>query len=239
MLDGIIAIVPVRAGSKRLPNKNLLPFGKQTLLEHKISQLQALQKRGLISEILISSDSEDMLSLGLSKGVSVHKRAEEFADEVSRSFSEVIVNIISHTKDSNKHILWSPCVCPLCGEERIAQALETYECKVVESNEFDSVVSVVGLQAYLWDSHKPLNYQPGKGHIPSQNLPKYFLIVNGFYIAPRERMLEWEYFFGKNPYRMEISEIEGIDIDTKFDYMCAKAGYELLSQLAVGGGALP
>ena len=43
-----LAIIPVRAGSRRLPNKNILPFGDSNLLVHKIRQLK---KVVLIDEI--------------------------------------------------------------------------------------------------------------------------------------------------------------------------------------------
>ena len=42
----IYSIVPVKKNSSRLPNKNILPFGNSTLLEHKISQLKKVKGIG-------------------------------------------------------------------------------------------------------------------------------------------------------------------------------------------------
>ncbi len=67
----ITAVIPVRAGSKRLPNKNILPFGKSNLLIHKIEQLK--QVNG-VDKIIVSSDSEEMLKMAESCGVGIQKR---------------------------------------------------------------------------------------------------------------------------------------------------------------------
>ena len=56
----ISAIIPVKGNSTRLPNKNMLPFGASNLLQHKIDQLK--QVEGL-SEIICSSDSDEMLEI--------------------------------------------------------------------------------------------------------------------------------------------------------------------------------
>ena len=40
----IKAVIPVRKGSRRLPNKNILPFGDSNLLIHKIRDLKKINK---------------------------------------------------------------------------------------------------------------------------------------------------------------------------------------------------
>ena len=60
----ISAIIPVKGNSTRLPNKNILPFGSSNLLRHKIDQLK--QVEGL-SEIICSSDSDEMLEIEIGR----------------------------------------------------------------------------------------------------------------------------------------------------------------------------
>ena len=64
MQNKITAVIPVRAGSKRLPNKNILPFGDSNLLIHKIRQLK--QVKG-VDTIVVSSDSPEMLNMAYSE----------------------------------------------------------------------------------------------------------------------------------------------------------------------------
>ena len=51
----ITAIIPVRAGSTRLKNKNVAPFAGTNLLVNKIHQLQDVKE---ITRIVVSSDSD-------------------------------------------------------------------------------------------------------------------------------------------------------------------------------------
>jgi len=232
MSIGISAIIPVREGSKRLKHKNILPFGDSNLLIHKIRQLKKVEG---ISEIIVSSDSKTMLDMARSEGVATHKRKREFADERTKSFSELIEHLASDV-GSGEHILYAPCVCPLCDEKDLANAIEVYGHKVIESREFDSVISVRSFKEYLWDSFKPINYRTGIHHTPSQNLPEYFVVVNGFYLAARENMRKWRYFFGTRPYQVHLPQAHAIDIDTEFDYICAKAWYAQTQTHSRGGG---
>ena len=56
--DKVTAVVAVRKGSQRIPNKNITPFGNSNLLEMK---LEVLKKVNKIDEIIVNSDCEEML----------------------------------------------------------------------------------------------------------------------------------------------------------------------------------
>ena len=87
----ITAVIPVKKNSSRLKNKNILPFASSNLLMHKIEQLK---KVNLISRILVSSDSTQMLEMADSMDVDAIKRPTEFADE-SRPLTEFFDYITS------------------------------------------------------------------------------------------------------------------------------------------------
>ena len=74
-MNTITAIIPVRAGSTRLKNKNVAPFAGTNLLINKINQLKQVSE---ISKIVVSSDSDVMLEMAHLSGVETHKRAPEF-----------------------------------------------------------------------------------------------------------------------------------------------------------------
>lgn len=77
----ITAVIPVIAGSRRLPNKNILPFGDSNLLIHKIRQLKQVNE---IDNIVVSSDSDKMLKMAETEGVLTHKREIEYCDEKTK-----------------------------------------------------------------------------------------------------------------------------------------------------------
>ena len=207
----ITALIPVRAGSRRVPNKNIRPFGNSNLLLHKIRQLKAVSE---IDDIIVSSDSDEMLEMAIQEGVSIHRRPLEYCDEKSKSFNEVVAFLAGEV-DADV-LIWAPCVCPFVGADRIRQAIDDYRLHVI-NGEYDSVVSCTEFKEYLFDSRGPVNFSIEK-HVKSQDLPDWRVIVNGFFIARREDMRTWRFVYGKNPYLVKLTKREGLDIDDMDDF---------------------
>lgn len=210
------AVIPVRKGSRRLKNKNVSDFSGTTLLEYKIRQLKEVTH---ITSIVVSSDCDDMLSIANTCGVVAHKRADEYCDEKTKSFGEVVEHIC--TEIEGEHILWATCTSPLVEADNYAQAINTYLDKL--NNGYDSLMSVEELKRYLWTEDGPLNYELGVKHVPSQELPTLYRITDGILIAPREKMIDWKYFHGVKPYKYVMDKRSSVDIDDILDLECAKA----------------
>lgn len=213
----ITALIPVRAGSRRLPNKNILPFGDSNLLVHKIRQLKKVSN---IDEIIVSSDSDKMLKMAEEEGVKTQKRPIEFCDEKTKTFNEVVDYIVSNI--DTDIVVWAPCVCPLTQIDSYKDAIQKFTEVVLNQNEYDSLISAKMLKEYVFDEKGPLNWNPQK-HIPSQQLPEWKIIVNGFYVARKEDMLKWRFVYGHKPYLYVLDKKEAVDIDDADDFEIAKA----------------
>lgn len=212
----ITAIIPVRAGSRRLKNKNIAPFADSNLLLNKIEQLKQVSK---ISSIVVTSDSDDMLSMALNSGVLTHKRSFEYCDEQTKTFGEVVRHVCENVE--GEHILWATCTSPLVEPCLYSQAIDEYlDCL---SNGYDSLVSFEEVKRYIWDEKGPVNYELGVKHVPSQQLPPLYFVTDGILLAPRLKMIEWCYFHGVNPKRFIIDKRSSVDIDDGLDLACAKA----------------
>jgi CMP-N-acetylneuraminic acid synthetase len=212
----ITAIIPVRGGSVRLKNKNILPFGESNLLVHKIRQLKKVPE---ITSIVVSSDSDEMLDMARQEGVLTHKRSWEYCDEKTKSFGEVVKNVCENVEGEN--IMWSPCVNPLVEPQTYSNAINKYFGIIKEG--YDSLFSVEAFKRFLWNENEPVNYKLGLGHVPSQQLPTYYFMVNGFFIAPRNKMIEWYYFHGTKPYKFVLDKRSSVDIDDELDLLQARA----------------
>lgn len=215
MKNNISAVIPVKANSTRLPNKNILPFGDSNLL---ISKINSLKKTNNLKEIIVSSDSDVMLKMAMDNGIKAIKRPKEFADE-SRPFCDFLDYICEII--TGEHLLWACCTSPFVDETLFNKAINIYYEALQKGN--DSLITVLPFQHFLLDEKGPMNFGIGKNHKNSQFLPKYDFFTNGVVLAPKTVVRKLHYNFGNNPYRLIVSQKEAIDIDTEFDYICANA----------------
>lgn len=76
----IIALVPARSGSHRLPNKNIRILGHHPLIAYSIA---AAQSSGIFSGIYCSSDSDEILAIAHYYGAIPIKRPADYATDTS------------------------------------------------------------------------------------------------------------------------------------------------------------
>lgn len=227
----ISAIIPVKQNSSRLPNKNILPFADSNLLTHKIRQLKEV--RGL-NEIIVSSDSTIMLEMARQEGVIAVERPQKYADE-SEPFGYFLEYVCGIIESSN--LLWACCTSPLVTSDLFNHAIELYFAKLKEG--YDSLITVQKFKHFLMDEKGPMNFSRGLKHVNSQELPNYYLFTNGIVLAPKVSVKEWKYHFGPQVYKLEVTQNEAVDIDTEWDYECAKAFWKRLvnkNDISVRGG---
>ena len=216
----ITAIIPVRAGSTRLKNKNVAPFAGTNLLVNKIRQLQEVKE---ITRIVVSSDSDLMLSMARTAGADIHKRASEYCDEKTKTFGEVVRHIAESV--DGETILWATCTSPLVFPKDYRDAIAAYYPALEQG--YDSLMSVESFKRYIWTEEGPLNYELGVKHVPSQQLPTLYFVTDGILMAPREKMIEWSYFHGIHPYKFVVDKRTGCDIDDGLDLACARAWLDM------------
>ncbi len=219
----ITAVIPVRAGSTRVKDKNIRPFAGSSLLELKIEQLKAVKE---IDKIVVSSDSETMLQIAKDNDVTPAKRPLEYCDEKSRTFNEVVEYIAAHQVDSDV-MMWVPCVCPLVTSKKIEEGIQLYHKIEKGDLQGDSIVTAALFKEYLFDENGPKNFSV-EHHVPSQKLPNWHYITNGFYIAKRIDMINWRFVYGPRPYFCEVNTLEAIDIDDEYDFKVAELAMSLV-----------
>lgn len=219
-MNKITAIIPVRAGSTRLKNKNIAPFAGTNLLVNKINQLKQVRE---IDRIVVSSDSDLMLSMAEAVGADTHKRAPEFCDEKTKTFGEVVRHIAESVDGDD--ILWATCTSPLVFPKDYREAISAYYEAL--QNGYDSLMSVESFKRYIWNEEGPLNYELGLKHVPSQQLPTMYFVTDGILMAPRKKMIEWSYFHGRHPFKFLVDKRTGCDIDDGLDLACARAWLDM------------
>ena len=104
-----VAIIPARAGSKRIPNKNIKKFkGKPIFLW----PLIAAQKTNLFDKIILSTDSEKIAKIGRKYKMDVpFLRPQNISDDHA-STSSVISHAIRWLKNNNMKPKLVCCIYP-------------------------------------------------------------------------------------------------------------------------------
>ena len=98
----ILCIIPARGGSKSIKNKNLLKLGKYSLLEHAIFFAKKSKK---FSNIILSSDSNKILNIGLKNKINVIKRLKKNSTDKSL-VADAIHEILNFYKKKKFFLMW-------------------------------------------------------------------------------------------------------------------------------------
>ena len=209
-----VAVVPVRAGSTRVPNKGIRPFGGTTLLEKKID---SLKKVSSLNDIVVSSDSEDILNIARRAGVSTHVREGYYAssDCTGSEFFENLAGSI----DSDI-LVYSPPTSPFVKPATVDLAIEKYKLE-----DCDSVATVHEVKHHMWLDNKPMNYDILNSP-NSQDLPEIMRITYGVCVNSNKNVIKYKNVVGMKPFLLSIDEIEAVDIDTMLDFRFAEYLFE-------------
>ena len=209
-------LIPVRAGSQRVKNKNIRPFADSSLLEIKIKQMQRIKE---LDGVIVNSDSDEMLDIAKSLGAETIKRDSYYASS-EVSINEVYVDLANHC-DSDV-ILFADATNPLIKDDTVRLALKKYYDNI---NEYNSCNTVNVIKMFLWQNGKPINYSEDKKP-RSQDLPDIYAINSAINIISREDMIKYRAFVANKPFLLPVCDIEGLDIDNEIDFEFAEFMYK-------------
>ena len=135
----VLAIIPARAGSKGLKNKNIKLLNGKPLIAYTIMQAK---KSELISKIVVSTDSDEIATISKQYGAEVpFIRPKEFSYDNSLTYDVVqhCIDFFNDRQDIYDIILLLQPTTPFRPFTTIDKAIEI----LLNDKSFDSVVSVV------------------------------------------------------------------------------------------------
>jgi len=221
MSKRVTALIAARSGSLRVKNKNIRPFNDSTLLELKIKQLQQISE---IENIVVNSNSIEMLDLAAGLGVDCVKRDDYYASNTV-SMSEVFRNMAENIDCEN--ILYANCTNPLVVNSSYSSAINQF---FDQDFQHDSLVSCHDVKEFLYLNNKALNYDPAN-QPRSQDLPNIVALNFAISIISRENMIKNSNIIGNTPYFYKLNEVESVDIDTPLDFFLAEKLYKKMAIL--------
>jgi len=214
--EGIVALLPMRHHSVRVPGKNLRKLGGVPLYHYIVRSLLACPS---VSKIVIDTDSpairEDVQSVF--PHITVLSRPEYLrGDEVP--VTEVLFYDVSQVPAN--YYLQTHSTNPFLSSATIERALTSW---VSERHIYDSLFGVTRVQARLWDgTARPLNHNPWL-LLRTQELPPVYIENSALYIFPAELGRSSHRRIGDRPKLFEVDPLEAIDIDNERDFSFAEA----------------
>ena len=212
----IVAVIPARGGSKRLPRKNLKLFAGRPLLDYSIMLARSVPE---IDRCIVSTEDDEIAAVALQCGAEVIERPTELASDFATTVSVVqhaLRCLIEQGARPEVVVTLQPN-CPLRPAGLVQSALQ----RIGEAT--DSVISVTE------SAHKLGQLQNGY-FVPSYTVgmrsqdmaPKFY--ENGLvYVTQASLVLEQGDLFGPRILPVVIDPLYALgDIDTEFEFEIAE-----------------
>ena len=218
-----IAIIPARAGSKRIKNKNIIDIFGKPMIQRTI---EILLKSKIFDMIIVSSDSKKIQNISRKAGAKVlFTRPKNLANDFVGTFE-----VINHTINHLMSIIILPqyvcCVYPTSIMLKPSDIKNSYK-KIREKNcDFALSVTDYGHPPqrgfYLKNnSLRVLNKKFYKQR--TQDLDKIYHDAGQFYWGKTSSWLKNKFMFSKKCFGLILPRHRAIDIDDKEDlYMLKK-----------------
>lgn len=212
----MIAVIPVRKGSQRVENKNSKDFAGSSLLKIKIEQVKRV---GVFDDIVVSSDSEEMLEIASSLGVGAHARDPVYC--MGNTPMKEVYRYLGKEFSSYKDLAYINVTNPLLKDESLTSCVSAYKNR---THEVVSVNTVHEVKDFMWYNGKPVNYDPSN-QPRSQDLPDYVSLNFACNIISTSIMSHQGVIVGTPHIGIVIDKIQAVDIDDVYDFEIAETLY--------------
>lgn len=199
----ILAVIPARAGSKGIPNKNIRIIGGRPLIYYSIKN--ALNSE-MITDVIISTDSPEVRIIAQQMGAQCKWRDEKLCGDAV-TLDSVIADAIPADKEYDYIVTMQP-TSPTLEVETLDNAI-----KYAIDNDLDTVISAINAPHLSWgekDGKKVPNYEK---RLNRQYLPPCYLETGAFVVSKRS-VVTPETRIGAKVDVYEVSEQEAVDVDT-------------------------
>ena len=223
----VLALIPARAGSKGLRNKNVRRLSGLTLLEHAVHRAKASERRGERWTVVVSTDSRRYATLAQRAGAEVpFLRPAPLASDSAR-LAEVVAHAITSLAARGSSfdvvVMLSPTT-PLVTARHVRAALALYR-----SHGGEAVLSVVAEQVPpAWRLSLASGHLRRQGRTSTrithrQSTPTSYVLNGAIYVATPDWILHHGQFFVSDktvPYVM--NRWASLDIESESDLAMAK-----------------
>jgi len=211
----LIAMIPARLGSKRIPKKNIRLLDDKPLIQYPIELALSL---GVFEDVWVNTEDKLLGRVVESLGAKFHKRPESLASDYATNRDFTYEFMQNHNCD---YIVMINTTSPLLTVETVKSFI-----RHLADNSFDTLLSTTEEKAETFYRNAPLNFT-FEEKINSQLLEPTEKIVWALTAWKRETFMKLQES-GKNPIfgglvgKYAIPKDEACDLDTEEDWRIAE-----------------
>jgi pseudaminic acid cytidylyltransferase len=223
-VETMIAIIPARGGSKRIPNKNIRPLAGRPLIAYTVA---AATESGLFERVVVSTDSAEIAEVARELGAEVpFLRDAALADDYT-PVSSVTVDMLCRLDPAGDKFKAVAQLMPNCPLRTADDVVESYWQFTKSATHAQVSVVRYGWQNPWWALRRNEQYvlEPlfkEQMATRSQDQPELFCPTGAIWWADTNVLRQTKTFLSENRTGWEIPWQRGIDIDTFDDWAMAE-----------------
>ena len=219
MYEDVVALIPIRAGSKGLPNKNILSIAGKPLFQHTVDAARAAG----IGKIVITTDIKEVLEADLGPDVIVERRPDTLSTDAT-PIEQVLCHILSKSHFDSKTTLLLQATSPLRPASAIRECLDLFLNK-----DFDLVFAVNQASStwlksgFIKDGAFSAINKPDYLFSNRQHLPDLFKPNGAIYVFAASWFLTQGGFSNGSFGAYIMDKTDSLDIDNIKDFQACEA----------------
>lgn len=217
MRQSLLALLPIKAHSARVPHKNFRPLAGKPLVRWILDTLLSVPE---VTGVVINTDARSILAeIGVvdSDRVMIRDRKPELCGDF------VSMNLILEddiTAAAADQYLMTHTTNPLLSANTVRSAIERYRGAGLE---IDSLFTVNRFQTRFYRADgSAVNHDPNN-LIRTQDLEPWYEENSCLYLFTRESFAKTRARIGRSPMMLETPPLESVDIDEPHQWYMAEA----------------
>ena len=215
-----LAVIPARAGSKRLPNKNIKILNGKPMIAYTI---EAALRSKVFNNVMVSTESIDYAEISKNLGAEVpFLRDKRLASDKSSTW-DVVVDILHNYKKLGlefKTVCVLQPTSPLRNEIDVIKAFELFNNKDAD---FVTSISPTNKKPQ-WINSLPsdLSLTTFLKKNPSDIKDDLYMLNGAIYLLDVNYLLSSKDFYSGKSYAYVMDKSKSIDIDDEHDFLMAE-----------------
>jgi CMP-N-acetylneuraminic acid synthetase len=226
----VLAVIPARGGSKRLPRKNILKIGEHPMVAYSI---MAVREASNVTDWIVSSEDDEIIGIARQYGASIpFRRPDKLAADDIRNIDVVLHALEYMEKLKGRRydiiVLLQP-TSPIRDTEHIDKAID-----LLWQSDLPSLASVKG----PFQKRDPiLKRIDSDGNLtsycknPDMDEREPFYIYNAsLYAVKRDYFVKEKRFISEKQVPLVMDKYHSIDVDEQADMIVAQAYFEQIEK---------